>query len=170
MKVTDVTIYPSCKKSFIEQFFMEDAEGRQIQCWSAWRNGSLTLRDVPVAELVLEKMGESCMFNRNDEFNSEDFEEFEPEMQSCWDQCDFGLDAVNDIAVYGITVSDFLQEVSNTFYDDEELQTEYWDMFNYLEEGLGFEVQESSIVILNGYEIEVDENAERDPKDYCPES
>ena len=167
MKVTDVTIYPSCKKSFIEQFFMEDAEGRQIQCWSAWRNGSLVLHDVPVSELVLEKMGESTLFNRSEEFNTEDFPLFEPEMESCWDQCDFGLDAFNDIEVYGVRVSDFLQEVSNTFYDDDELQSEYWDMFNYLEEGLGFEVQEYSIVIVNGYEIEVNDYAERDSEDDC---
>ena len=165
MKVTDVTIYPSMKKSFVEQYFMRDEAGREIQAWSMWRSGSLILRDVPVSELVLEKMGESTLFNRSDIFNSEDFPAFEPEMEECYDQCDFGIDVFNNIEVDGVDVEDYMEEVQEKFYDDEELQDEYWDMFNYLEEGLGFEITDYSIVIYNGYEIEVDEDAERDSEE-----
>ena len=165
MEVTDITIYPSCKKSFIEQYFMRDEAGREIQAYSVWRNGSLTLHDVPVSELVLEKMGESFLFDRTEVFNSEDFPAFEPEMQSCWDQCDFGFDVINNKEVDGVDVEDYMEEVQSNFYEDEELQEEYWDMFNYLEEGLGFEVEEYSILIYNGYEIEVDEYAERNTEE-----
>ena len=165
MRVTDVTIYPSVKKSFTEQYFMRDEAGREIQAYSVWRSGSLMLRDVPVSELVLEKMGESSLFNREDVFNSEDFPAFEPEFLESYDQCDFGFDVFNNIEVDGVDVEDYMEEVQSNFYDDEELQEEYWDMFNYLEDGLGFEIVDYSIVIYNGYEIEVDENAERDSEE-----
>ena len=164
-RTIDVTIYPQTKKDFVEQYFMEDAEGRQIQCWTTWRSGSIMLRDVPLSEVVLEKMGESIIFDRDDIFNTEDFFDFEPELIESWDQCDFGVDAFNNIEVYGVQVREYIEEAQDSFYANEELQSEYFTMFDYLEEALGFVIQDYSIAIYNGYNIEVDEDVTRDSEE-----
>jgi len=142
-EVMNLRVSPFNKRSFVEVYDMESADGDLIQYWIVWRSGSVVLLDVPVSEYVLYKMGEA------EELPEEELETaycpFEVEFEGSWDACDFGFDAYD--------CKPAIQELDNTFYNSDELQEEYFSFLDYLED-LGFNIVQYSVRLDGELEYE----------------
>lgn len=144
--VIDIRACPASKKSFIEIYDMEDPDGNMIEYWGVWRSGSVILKEVPVSEFVLFRMGES------DGLPTHDLEtaycDFETEFEGSNDMCDWGYNLYENCKIN-------IEELDNTFHESEELQNEYYTFFDYLENEKGFTIVQYN-VRLDG-EVEYEE-------------
>ena len=131
------------KKSFIETtYYVHSETNSVVERETLWRSGSFLVTpqnqdEVDVLMLAQDENYSGSIF-------IEFFEEFE--FDSCWDGiCDeYRSDDIEDI-----------DDRFESFYEDDELQEEYFGFEEYLEECLGYELDYSEQVIEGSILVEL---------------
>jgi hypothetical protein len=130
------------KKSFIENtYYVKHHTGATIEREMLWRQGTflVTPQNQEEVDLLMEAQAEDYEGTTY----VESFEEFE--FDSCWDGIceDYNSDDVENI-----------QELFDDFYDDEELQEEYFGFDDYIEQKLGYDLDYSEQIIEGSILVE----------------
>lgn len=143
------------KKSFVEinffQYFNEEKDRgdlpKIVQRETGWRSGTIqvTISDEDERDILQEAIDEGdghvemCV--------TDTFAEFE--FNSSWDGCWEEWSAFNEEDTV------LIKEAYEAFYEDEQLQEDYFNFDSYLEEALGYDLNDSEFYIVGAIEVEL---------------
>lgn len=129
------------KKTFVESTFFSNAEEEEVEKIIIWRSGTFIITPRSQAEVDVLTMAQTEDYELSTILT--DFEDFE-----------------YDCTYDGVSEDYYSDEIENIdglveqFYEDEELSDEYFSFSDYIEDGLGFELDENCVLIEGSIVVE----------------
>lgn len=129
------------KKTFVESTFFTNAEEEQVERVTLWRMGTFIITPRTQDEVDLLTAAQEENYSLVTILT--DFEDFEYDSTFDGVSEDYYSDEIENI-----------DDLVEQFYEDEELSDEYFSFGDYIEDGLGFDLDENCVLIEGSIVVE----------------